>query len=62
MKGFVDKEACIGCGMCTAICHKVFIMDQDGLAKAKDIDIPDEDMEAAKDAELQCPVEAIKLE
>ena len=33
MKAVVDKETCIGCGLCTNICPAVFDMDDDGLGK-----------------------------
>ncbi|HEY8364564.1 MAG TPA: ferredoxin, partial [Haloplasmataceae bacterium] len=30
MKAFVDKNTCIGCGLCPEICPKIFRMDDDG--------------------------------
>ncbi len=30
----VDKEKCIGCGTCVAICEKCFRMEEDGKALA----------------------------
>jgi ferredoxin len=62
MKGFVDKDACIGCGLCAGICPEIFAMDADGKAQAADKKIADGVMERAKDAELQCPTSAIKIE
>ncbi|MDF2505862.1 MAG: ferredoxin [Clostridium sp.] len=32
MKGFVDKDTCIGCGLCTSVCPDVFVMDDEGKA------------------------------
>ena len=61
MKGFVDKDSCIGCGLCPAICPEIFEMDEDGKAIAKDIDIEGEIVGTARDAETQCPVEAISI-
>ncbi|MBU3804700.1 MAG: ferredoxin, partial [Candidatus Cellulosilyticum pullistercoris] len=29
MKAFVDKDTCIGCGLCPSICPDVFAMDDD---------------------------------
>lgn len=62
MKGYVDKDTCIGCGLCPGICPEVFDMDSDGKAVAIDKDIPDDAQDSAKDAEEQCPVDAIKVE
>ncbi|QUH30376.1 ferredoxin [Vallitalea guaymasensis] len=62
MKGFVDEETCIGCGLCPSICPEIFEMDNEtGKAIAKDIEIADDTLEDAKDAEEQCPVEAIDI-
>jgi len=57
MKVLIDKEACIGCGACEALCPEVFKM-VDGKAIAKKKDTNDK---CAKDAAESCPVTAIKL-
>lgn len=62
MKGRVDKDLCIGCGLCPSICPEIFEMDDDDKAVAKDIEIPEDIVESAKDAESQCPVDAITVE
>lgn len=62
MKGHVDKDICIGCGLCTDICPDVFRMDDDGKAIAADEEIPGDIIDSAREAESQCPVEAIKVE
>ena len=62
MKAYVDKNTCIGCGLCADICPEIFEMEDDGLAVAKDIDIPDDLLESAKEAEESCPVDAITIE
>ena len=34
MKGYVDKSACIGCGMCVDTAPDAFRIGEDGLAEA----------------------------
>ncbi|MCC7570424.1 ferredoxin [Candidatus Micrarchaeota archaeon] len=56
----VNKEACVGCGSCVAMCPKVYIMDDDGKSKVVDC-------KGASENEIQqtidvCPVQAIKWE
>ncbi|HEY8422654.1 MAG TPA: ferredoxin [Thermoclostridium sp.] len=62
MKAFVDKDVCIGCGLCADLCPEVFNIDDDGTASAIDTDIPEDAEDAAKEAAAQCPVEAIKID
>ena len=62
MKGFVDKDTCVGCGVCTAICPEIFEMGDDGIAEASENEIADNLIESAKDAQEQCPVSAITVE
>lgn len=58
----VDKNLCIGCGTCTAVCESVFKLGEDGKAEVKsewqggDKDLPD----CTKEAIDSCPVAAIK--
>ena len=54
----VDKEKCIGCGACAAICEKVFELKK-GKAQVKVKKTPEE---CVKSAETSCPVTAIKVE
>jgi ferredoxin len=51
----VDKETCIGCGLCVSICEEVFEMTSDGKAKVKN----DKELPCVKEAIENCPVEAI---
>ena len=60
MKLKVDKDICIGCGACQAICPDVFEIDDDGLATSIVDEVPEEVMEDAVDAKEGCPVDAIK--
>lgn len=62
MKAVVDKETCIGCGLCPNICPAVFDMDDDGKAVASKEELNDSVVDTAKDAENSCPVDAIIVE
>lgn len=61
MRAYVDKETCIGCGTCPAVCPDIFKMNDDGKAAAVDAEIANELKEAARDAASSCPVEAITI-
>ncbi|HHU36757.1 MAG TPA: ferredoxin [Treponema sp.] len=61
MKATVDKDTCIGCGVCVDVCPQIFSMDQDDKAEAKDITVPGNIEESCQDAADQCPVEAIEI-
>ncbi len=62
MKAYVDKDTCIGCGLCPAICPEIFEMEDDGKAVASKNEVPENLMSNTKDAEDQCPVAAITVE
>jgi ferredoxin len=51
----VNKEKCVGCGLCTNICGEVFVLGKDGKAFAK----AQKDLPCVKEAIESCPVEAI---
>lgn len=57
-KVFVDKDLCIGCGSCVAICPDSFEFSDDGLAQA----IKEEVNDDVKSAAESCPTDAIKIE
>lgn len=60
MNALVDKDTCIGCGLCASICSEVFEMEDDGKAVAKAVPSGHED--DVKDAESSCPVNAISID
>ncbi|WP_027632534.1 ferredoxin [Clostridium hydrogeniformans] len=62
MKAHVDKETCIGCGLCPSISPSVFDMDDDGKAKAIVDEVPGDAGDDTKEAEASCPVNAISIE
>lgn len=54
---WVDKEACISCGLCVENCPGVFRFDDEGKAECHDpVGASKEDIQAAIDA---CPVQCI---
>ncbi|MDD4607477.1 MAG: ferredoxin [Patescibacteria group bacterium] len=55
----IDKEKCIGCGSCAAICPENFEIASDGKAQVKKSDI--KELGCSKQAEEMCPVQAIKI-
>ena len=62
MKVKVDKDLCLGCGICADICPDVFEIEDDSKAVAKVEEVPPEVQDSCRDAAQQCPEEAIKIE
>jgi len=62
MKASIDREGCIGCGLCPSICPEVFRMAEDGFAEVYVDEVPEGAEEAAKEAEESCPVSVIRVE
>ena len=62
----VNKDICIGCGACQAICPEVFEINDEGLATVKTetsiTNLSDEVLEMATDAKENCPVQAISID
>jgi ferredoxin len=54
----VNKDTCIGCGACAALCPGTFTMEDDGKAAA----IAQDDKSCAVTAADSCPVQAISAE
>jgi len=55
----VDKDKCVGCGLCEQSCPEVFEVKDDGIAHVKANSCNSCDL---KEIASQCPVEAIKVE
>ena len=55
----VDKEKCIGCGLCESICPEVFEIGKDGKSHVKNPKACKNGK--CKEAAESCPVQAIKL-
>ncbi len=60
-KVVVNKDKCLGCGMCVGIESDVFDFDDDNLAKANNDNINDENKDNVNNAIDSCPVGAIEV-
>ena len=60
MKVCVNKDVCIGCGLCVNMCSDVFFMDSEGKSDVKQ-GLKSIDESSVKEAIDACPVNAIKL-
>jgi len=61
MKPIVNQDRCVGCELCVDICPDFFEMTNEERAVARTILVPSEFEELCKEAEDECPVEAIIL-
>jgi ferredoxin len=62
MNAHVDKDTCIGCGLCPSISPEVFEMQDDGKAGEIVDSVPETAQGSAKEAAESCPVNAILVE
>lgn len=62
MKAVVDKDLCIGCGLCEATCPSVFKLNDDSLAEVILEEIPESLEDCANEAKDNCPTDAISIE
>ncbi len=60
-KVVINKDKCLGCGMCVRIESDVFDFDDDGLAKVNNDNINDDNKENVNNAIDSCPVAAIEV-
>ena len=59
-KIYVDKDKCIGCGACVALCPDVFEL-KDGKAQVKKKEVKERGEKCAKNAVDSCPTQAISV-
>lgn len=60
MKAEIDREGCIGCGLCASTCPEVFRMADDGLAEVYS-DLQSDTEDSAEEAAENCPVDVISV-
>ncbi|MDD2753030.1 MAG: ferredoxin [Candidatus Portnoybacteria bacterium] len=68
MKITQERQKCIGCGSCAAVCPKYFFMADDGLASivggkmnGENMELEAEAADCAKESAEICPVQIIKV-
>lgn len=70
MKIILDRDKCIGCGACTALCPKYFEMEEDGKSSLKGAktkpktqieELTIKKLDCSQDAADICPVKAINI-
>ncbi len=62
MKVKVNRDSCIGCGACEAICPEVFQLNDDGLSTVICDDFKNIDESSVQEAVESCPTNAISNE
>ncbi len=62
MKATVDRDTCVGCGLCESVCPNVFEMDSDSIAEVITDVISPENEACAIEAQDECPVSAITVD
>ncbi|MDO8914996.1 MAG: ferredoxin [Coriobacteriia bacterium] len=61
MKPVVDRDLCIGCGLCQETCPEIFRMGDDGLAHVITETPGHEQYDCVRESEEICPVTAIAI-
>ena len=56
-----DRDQCIGCGACAAICPDNWEMAEDGLAKPRKLEITEDELSCNREAAESCPVNCIHI-
>ena len=62
MKVKIDRELCIGCGICASICPEIFDMDDENIAVVKTELVPIDLEPKVREAAESCAVEAIIID
>ena len=57
----INKEKCIGCGLCISLCPDVFEIGEDGKAQFINGADFEKNEKCVKEAKESCPVQAIEM-
>ena len=60
MKVKVNQDACVGCGACTNVAEDLFKIDDNGLSKEINEEVPAGKEDEAREAIDTCPTGAIE--
>ncbi|MFA0815604.1 MAG: ferredoxin [Anaerofustis sp.] len=61
MKATVDRELCIGCGLCEQNCPSVFLLDAESKSTVPSETVSADDEDCVRQAQEDCPVSAISI-
>lgn len=61
MRASVDQDGCISCGICIDVCPDVFHYNEEEKSEAIHSDIKEDDIDTAKQARDDCPVNVIDI-
>ncbi len=61
MKAHADREVCIQAGNCVMAADAVFDQDDDGIVVVLVDEIPDDEVDHAREAVRLCPSQALRL-
>jgi len=56
-----DRDVCIAAGNCVMVADAVFDQDDDGIVVVLADEVPDDELDHAREAVKLCPSEALKL-
>jgi ferredoxin len=61
VKALADREVCIQAGNCVMVADSVFDQDDDGIVVVLVDEIPDGELDRAREAVQLCPSQALRL-
>lgn len=62
VKVVVDRDLCVGHGLCEALADQLFTVEDDGVARVLLDELPGELLDRARQAVAACPSLALRLE